>query len=216
MEQNSIYHLIILDESGSMASIAKQAISGLNETLGGIRAAKREQPEHNHFVSIVSFEGDGVRGVKTIRERIPIEKIEGIAMSEYHPGGCTPLYDAMGLSINRLIGAIPEGSIALVTVITDGMENSSEVYSGKVVKDLVSRQREKGWTFAYIGANQDAVEVANELGIHNALNFHATPEGTEEMAEILRNSTVRFSIRPNRQMLDAMDFFTEKPQWKKR
>ena len=215
MEQNNIYHLIILDESGSMASIARQAISGLNETLGGIRAAKRSNPEQNHFVSIVSFEGDGVRGVKTIRERIPIERIQDIAMSEYHPGACTPLYDAMGVSINRLIKAIPEGDIALVTVITDGMENSSEKYSGRYVKNLVSRQREKGWTFAYIGANQDAVEVANELGIHNALNFRATPEGTEEMAEILRDSTVRFSIRPARQKMDAQDFFVGSPEWKK-
>ena len=40
----------------------------------------------------------------------------------------------------------------------------------------------KGWTFAYIGANQDAVEVARDLNISNALNFDASPEGTVVMS----------------------------------
>jgi hypothetical protein len=33
----------------------------------------------------------------------------------------------------------------------------------------------------YIGANQDAVEVANELDIHNSLNFSASIQGTVDM-----------------------------------
>ena len=62
------------------------------------------------------------------------------------------------------------------------MENSSCEYSGTAVKELVARQREKGWTFAYIGANQDAVEVARELNISNALDFDASPEGMVTMS----------------------------------
>lgn len=42
--------------------------------------------------------------------------------------------------------------------------------------------REKGWTFAYIGANQDAVETARNLNISNALNYDATPEGIVKMS----------------------------------
>lgn len=215
METANIYHLIILDESGSMSYIARQAIGGLNETLNGIRAAKSSNPEQNHFVSIVSFEGEGIKGVKTIRERIPIEKVKDISMNEYHPGACTPLYDAMGLSINKLIGSIPENSNVLVTIITDGMENSSQEYSGKAIKELVGKQREKGWTFAYIGANQDAVEVAHELNIHNALNFDATPEGTEEMSSVLKESTVMYCMMSDASRLDSIDFFTRKTRGKK-
>lgn len=211
MEHSNIYHLIILDESGSMASIERQAVGGLNETLGGIRSASREKPDQNHFVSIVSFEGDGVRGVKTIRDRVPIEKVVNITMEEYHPGACTPLYDAMGVSLTRLESLIGKDDLALVTIITDGMENSSEEWSGKDVKALVGRLREKGWTFAYIGANQDAVEVAHELDIRNALNFDATPEGTAEMGSVLRESTVHFCVRDMSCMEDYTDFFVKKP-----
>ena len=211
MEHSNIYHLIILDESGSMAAIERQAVGGLNETLGGIRSASREKPGQNHFVSIVSFEGEGVKGVKTIRDRVPIEKVENITMEEYHPGACTPLHDAMGVSLTRLESLIGKDDLALITIITDGMENSSQEWSGKAVKTLVGRLREKGWTFAYIGANQDAVEVARELDIRNALNFPATPEGTCEMGSVLRDSTIRFCKLSRNRMEDSDDFFEKKP-----
>ena len=54
---------------------------------------------------------------------------------------------------------VHEGDRVLATVITDGMENASEEYSGKTIKALVDRLREKGWTLAYIGANQDCIEL---------------------------------------------------------
>ncbi len=40
-----VYNLIILDESGSMETIAKQAVSGLNETFQTIRNAQKEHQE---------------------------------------------------------------------------------------------------------------------------------------------------------------------------
>ena len=210
MEQNNIYHLIILDESGSMASIEREAIDGLNETLGGIRAAQKDNPEQNHFVSIVSFEGNGMKGVKTIRDRVPIENIENIRQEEYHPGACTPLYDAMGYNISRLDRIITPRDGALVTIITDGMENSSEIYSREAISTLVGRQREKGWTFAYIGANQDAVEVARELNIRNAMNFRATSEGTREMSDVLCRSMVNYCYMDPRDRMDSANFFEGK------
>lgn len=96
---------------------------------------------------------------------MPIESIKDFTESDYRPGGCTPLYDAMRKTLNELEGVIREGDRVLATVITDGYENSSEEYSGKTIKALVDRLREKGWTLAYIGANQDAVEVAKDLHI---------------------------------------------------
>lgn len=182
----NIYNLIILDESGSMSSIYEQALGGINEVLNSIRRNQEDYPEQKHFVSIVTFEGNGIQGIKPRRDRVPIDKVKDFSQEDYRPGGCTPLYDAMGKTLNELEGSIHEGDRVFATIITDGYENSSEEYSGATVKSLVARLREKGWTFAYIGANQDAVEVARDLHIDNALNFDATPEGTVQMS-------VRFS-----------------------
>ena len=184
MEQSkeiSVYNLIILDESGSMSSIWRQALDGINETLNGIRKTQDEYPSQHQYVSIVTFEGNGVRGVKTLRDRIPVENIQNLKDDDYRPGGCTPLYDAMGLSLNYLQHCVRDEDVVLVTIITDGYENSSNEYSGQAIKALVEKLREKGWTFAYIGANQDAVEVAKGLNIDNAMNFDATPQGTVMM-----------------------------------
>jgi uncharacterized protein YegL len=192
METKNIYNLIILDESGSMSAIERQAVSAMNETFQGIRNASKANPEQNFFVSLVVFEGSGVKGVRTVRDRIPVENIKDISQEEYRPGDCTPLYDAMGVAISSLSKVTKDGDPVLVTVITDGMENASEEYSGKAIKELVSRKREKGWTFAYIGANQDAVEVARELDIRNALNFEATEAGTKRMGRKLADATALY------------------------
>ena len=192
MEAKNIYNLIILDESGSMSAIERQAVTAMNETIQGIRKAWKQNPEQNFFVSLVVFEGNGTQGVRTVRDRVPIENIEDLRPEEYHPGSLTPLYDAMGVGINTLGKVTKEEDSVLVTIITDGMENSSTEFSGKAIKTLVSEKREDGWTFAYIGANQDAVEVAQELQIHNALNFEATAVGTKEMGAILADSTMEF------------------------
>ena len=213
MEQKDtvkIYNLIILDESGSMTSIYKQALDGINETIGGIRKNQENYPEQRHFVSIVTFEGDGMNGVKTRRDREPVENVSAFTEKDYQPGGCTPLYDAMGKAITALDIKVEKGDCVLVTIITDGMENSSEEYSGKAVKELVARQREKGWTFAYIGANQDAVEVARDLNILNAMNYDASPEGVACMSMRYNDARTNFArkIHLSKSMLaDMADFF---------
>ncbi len=173
----NIYNVIILDESGSMSSIYDQALTGINEVLSCIRKNQEEFPDQRHYVTIVTFEGEGILGVKTRRDRVSIEKMKDFTGKDYQPGGCTPLYDAIGLTFNALESQIHEDDRVMATIITDGYENASQEYSGAAVKALVGRLREKGWTFAYIGANQDAVEVAKDLNINNALNFDATPEG---------------------------------------
>ena len=178
----NIYNVIILDESGSMSSIYRETLTGLNEVLSGIRRNQEEFPDQHHYVSIVTFEGNGIAGVKTRRDRVPIGNVKPFTKEDYRPGGCTPLYDAMGKTLNELEGVILPEDKVMATVITDGMENSSQEYSGRIIKNLVSRLRDKGWVLAYIGANQDSVEVARDLNISNALDFDATPEGIGEMS----------------------------------
>ena len=203
----NIYNVIILDESGSMSSIYKETLQSMNEVLGGIRKNQEDHPDQRHNVTIVTFEGNGIGGVKTRRDRVPIEKVENFTEKDYRPGGCTPLYDAMGQTLNRLEGLVTAEDKVMATIITDGYENSSEEYSGKTIKSLVARLREKGWVLAYIGANQDAVEVAKDLNISNALNYDATPEGMVQM---------RFSFsKASRKMSDLVACCAERTRFDK-
>ena len=71
----------------------------------------------------------------------------------------------MGLSFNALCELVRDGDHVLVTVITDGYENASHVYTAEMIKELVDSLTAHGWVFTYIGANQDSEKTACGLGI---------------------------------------------------
>ena len=176
-----IFNLIIIDESGSMQSIKKEAIYSVNETIQTIRSAQKKHEAQEHYVSLVTFNDN----VKTVYECVPADEIKELTAETYQPDCCTALYDAMGISLNALHKKVAEDDKVLVTVVTDGYENASKEYSGKAIKALVDELKAKGWVFAYIGANQDVEAVAATISITNVLNFEATVEGTAMMSSKL-------------------------------
>ena len=179
-----IFNLIIIDESGSMQSIKKQAIDSVNETIQTIRSAQTKYEDQEHYVSLITFNDD----VKTVYDCVPVSEVKELTSENYHPDCCTALYDAMGLSVNALRKKVAEIDKVLVTVVTDGYENASKEYSGKAIKALVDELKANGWVFAYIGANQDVEAVAASISITNTLNFEATCAGTTVMSKKLRSS----------------------------
>ena len=182
-----IFNLVIIDESGSMQSIKKEAIDSVNETIQTIRSAQKKHEEQEHYVSLVTFNDD----VKTVYECVPVDEVKELTAETYQPDCCTALYDAMGISLNALRKKVAEDDKVLVTVVTDGYENASKEYSGKAIKALVDELKAKGWVFAYIGANQDVEAVAATISITNTLRFNATSAGVHGMAGIVSRSRER-------------------------
>ena len=180
---NTIYNLIILDESGSMHGLEKMSVDGVNETIQTIKSAAEANPEQKQMFSFLTFSGmrPNERPYRVHTLLSEISQVKEISLNDYQPRGNTPLWDTMGIALHTLEKEVGEDAIALVTIITDGYENASREYTGKMIKDLVSRLDEKGWVFTYIGANQDAMLEAGKLGIRNSLNFDADEEGTKRM-----------------------------------
>ena len=186
-----IFNLIIIDESGSMQSIKKEAIDSVNETIQTIRSAQKKHEEQEHYVSLVTFNDD----VKTVYECVPVDEVKELTAETYQTACCTALYDAMGISLNALRKKIAEDDKVLVTVVTDGYENASKEYSGKAIKALVDELKSKNWIFAYIGANQDVEAVAATISITNVLNFEATSEGAAIMGAKVGSARTRLFDR---------------------
>ena len=181
--KTQIYNLVILDKSGSMRSIANAAISGFNETVGGIRSAQeRYKDTQEHFVSLFTF-CDCAKNY--VYENIPVAEIKELTSNEYRPCCCTPLYDAMGISLSKLLSQIKDkdDATAVVTVITDGLENASREYRQGVVKNLIETRKKDGWEFLFIGANIDSIGEASKLGIDasRAANFECSEAGSARM-----------------------------------
>lgn len=205
-----IFNLIILDESGSMQSIKRAAINGMNETVQSIRDAQKKHEDQEHIVSLVSFNSSEIKG---IYDCVPVAEVKELTDKEYVPDCCTPLYDAMGLSLNHLRAKVNDEDKVLVTIITDGEENSSSEYNSAAIKALVDSLKEKGWVFAYIGANQDVLKVAQTISVTNVMNFSSTDFGTGSAFASLRKSRDRMFSRIADGVFNSVsentDFFSE-------
>ena len=162
-----------------MGMIKDVAVSGLNETLQTIVSTQKEHPEQKHYVTLVTF--NSVR-INKVMDRLPVESVTELKWNDYTPNNCTPLFDAMGQSLTELREHVAGQDVVLVTIITDGMENSSREYNVNIIKNLIKRLQDKGWAITYIGANQDAKQVAHEMNVDIAMCWDSTPEGTAQMS----------------------------------
>ena len=184
MEKTTVFNLIILDESGSMQPSLKATIAGCNET---INVAKSLQETHSDsqraLISVYAFQDNCQVPSRYLCKNIPAEQARHITEQDYQPWGGTPLLDAVGSTLVDLeaVASTHEDATAVVTIITDGMENASRNYSYHQVATIISRLKEKGWTFNFIGANIDVNAEAAKLNIDNAMAYSNDEEGTAEM-----------------------------------
>lgn len=179
--KTTVFNVIILDKSGSMSSIARQAVDGVNETIGSIRSAQEKNPDQEHIVTLVAFCGCEM---KTIYDNVPVAQVKTLTDRDYHPCCMTPLYDAVGMTITRVhaLKSKNSESLALVTIITDGYENASIEYDLKMVKNLIDKLSEQQWTFTFIGTDDLDVEgMASAMGIRHTLSFARNEEQAEKM-----------------------------------
>ena len=187
MMKTTVYNVIILDKSGSMSNIARQAVDGVNETIGSIKSAQEKNPEQQHLVTLVAFCGCEQR---LIYDNVPVADVKKLSDKDYRPCCMTPLYDAVGTTITRVHGfkSRDENSLALVTIITDGYENASHEFSLTAIQSLVESYKEQGWQFTYIGADHDVEKVAYSLHIDHHMQFDKTEAGTRARFERERKS----------------------------
>ena len=176
--KQKIFNLIVLDASGSMYSIRNEAVAGVVETIQTIRTSQEENANQEHLLSLVVFNG---QYITIVFDRMPITKVPDLNEKDYQPTDNTPLYDAMGYSITNLQRYIEEDDNVLVTIITDGYENASREWNHHRIYQLVEDLKKKNWLFTYIGANQDALKVAKDMGIDHSMNYMSDAEGTRAM-----------------------------------
>lgn len=154
--------IFLLDRSGSMDSIR-------GDTIGGFNSFVKSQIPDGGSLSLYLFDHE----LECVYSDTPIEKVPLMNENTFVPRGSTALLDAMGEVIKK-----ESGSKAIMVILTDGEENSSNKYTKEHIKDLTEMRTKEGWEFVYLGANQDAFSVGREIGATTTLNFDAnkTPE----------------------------------------
>ena len=174
-----VFNLIVVDESGSMCVIEKQALAGLNETIQTVKKVQDVHPDMEQHITIMTFDSGHKR---YIYDNVLAKDATMLSKKDYNPGGATPLYDAVGIAISKLNAITTDDDHVLVTIITDGEENCSTEYSLNMIKTLIEKLKKHNWTFSFIGTdNLDVESMAKEMNIDNHLTFTEDAEGTAEM-----------------------------------
>ncbi len=195
MRENLTELVFILDRSGSMGGLESDTIGGFNSML-----KKQKKEEGEAIVSTVLFDDT----CTVIHDRIPVGDVKKLTEKEYYVRGCTALLDAVGGAIHHIKKVQKETKAddrpakTLFVITTDGLENASRKYELKDVKKMIRRQKEKhNWEFIFLGANIDAIEVAQDMGISKdkAANYLNDAVGTALNFAVLDEavSTVRRS-----------------------
>ncbi|WP_375578533.1 vWA domain-containing protein [Marivirga tractuosa] len=178
--KHQVHNLIILDESGSMGSIKDTIIDGFNEIVQTVKGIAKEYQDQEHFISLVTFNG---LGIKKLHFNEPVEKLELIDKDKYKPNASTPLYDAIGFSFNKLRQIVDKHMECnvLVTILTDGLENASREHTGQEVKKMIDELKQNNWTFTYIGADHDVESFATSISINNTMTFKKSAPAMAKM-----------------------------------
>jgi len=166
--------ICIIDRSGSMSSIRNDSIGGFNAFLEQQQACPGEAR-----LSLVLFDHEQ-QVIHSAKDIIDVPQLDA---TTYVPRGNTALLDAIGstLSVHKArIKAEGWADKVIVTILTDGEENSSREYTRAAVDADIKDCEKEGWSFVFLAANQDAFSTARAFGMTQAVavNFAATAEGT--------------------------------------
>jgi len=161
----------LVDRSGSMKSISRFVVSGFDEFFTKQRAGLGEAT-----VTVVQFDDKDPHDV--IVDGLPLDRVPSIR-DRYQPRGLTPLYDAVGLLLDRAERRGGDDADQLMVILSDGMENASTKWTRHDLFDRIADLRQRGWTFVFLGANQDSYKTGLRMAMPagNVSNFRADESG---------------------------------------
>lgn len=201
----------LLDRSGSMSSIADDVIGGFNAFVEEQQIANSDSTGLD--MTMVQFDSQNPEEV-LFADR-DIGNVPPLCKQTFKPRAMTPLFDAIGGIISRAEAAEKaenaEKQIVIVT-FSDGMENASREHSKEAIFSRIDYKQKEGWTFVFLGANQDSYAEGGKLGHAkaNIQNFKFDGQGTQMAWQALSGATQTMRVklcRKDRGVYSNEDFF---------
>ena len=206
--RKTIYHLIV-DKSGSMMDCVDNTINGFNEQVNRIKDKAIEFTEEDITMGLTTFN----ENVKHLYFQQNPKEMVLLTYENYRPSGGTALLDAVGESITeieRQVNASLIPTTVIVVILTDGYENASKKYNLVNIRNMISKLEETGkWTFSFIGATLDAVDVAASMSIksQNSFSFEKTAMKSEVWDKLNKSVSSYFTKKSQNRNLN--NFFED-------
>ena len=210
-KQKTIYHLIV-DKSGSMTDCIEQTINGFNEQVNKIKQLEREFPEQELSIGLTTFNHE----VYHHFFQSPPVAVRNLTTSTYRTDGTTALLDAIGFSVQTIEREIQQdenqtNTTVVIVILTDGHENASKSFKLSDIRNTISRLEETGkWTFSFVGATLDAVDVAASMAIKQQNSFAFEKANMKSGVFDKLSSSMENYMHKKRSGEDLDDFFSDK------
>ena len=212
-QRKTIYHLIV-DKSGSMSDCIENTVVGFNEQVKRIKQLELEFLNEEITIGLTTFNHSVyLHYFGTVPSSIP-----KLTPETYCPSGSTALLDAIGITIKQIEGSlemIPKNlpTTVVVVILTDGYENASQSFALAKIRSTISRLEETGnWTFSFIGATLDAVDIAVQMSIKSENSFVFEKKGMKsEVWDLLDESLTKYYTNKNLGIKND-SFFDKKKQ----
>ena len=208
-----VHLYVLLDRSGSMASMADDVIGGFNHLL-----AEQQADGNDARMTLVQFDGGDPQEV--IADAVPIAEMTPLDAATFVPRGNTPLLDATGILLGRAAARVTQRAAdglpaeeLVVVSITDGHENASREFTLTAVRQLIDAHTAAGWTFVFLGAALDVYGEAGGLGYdpRAVQSFAADGVGsTAAFASLSRSASAKRDRIRRAVEHDKSDFFVDK------
>jgi hypothetical protein len=179
-----------------------RTIEGINSNINALKAEVDDNTKIlNTQLQFDAEFGVSYHGSKKTRVVVPndyvfkrlgekVNDLPDLTETDYIPKGGTPLLDAIGRTVEKIkefhkddLG--DDNLKIIVTVFTDGEENSSFEYDKDAIKKMITHLQSDGkWTFTFVGCGsiEDVEATSGGLGI-SALNtcaYVATDSGFDD------------------------------------
>jgi hypothetical protein len=166
---------VILDRSGSMHDVVEETISGFNKFL-----EEQRNLDGKAKITLVQFDDH----YDVVYQDKDIKKANLLNTKTFVPRGNTALLDAIGKTIatkqETFSKTEDKPDNVVMVIITDGAENASTEYAPNKINETINKLKDD-WRFVFLGANQDAIATARNLGIRsmNAASYTGSGRTTK-------------------------------------
>jgi len=186
--KSRIHYLIVLDESGSMDAIKDTVISSYNEQveyISKIDTKKRVK------VSLCTFNDT----VRMHSWKVAPKALDKLTYLSYRPDSCTALYDAIGMSVERMLEERIRKDELVLIVFTDGMENASRHYNSFQIDRILGKLESEGHTIKFVCTEGDvtayktvfqSIDEDCFMSIDYDPGFDAVQDTFEEVTKMLK------------------------------
>ena len=192
----------LLDETGSMASCKRETVAGFNDFLSEQRAQ-----QGTCLLTLTKFD---TSGQKTPYMDVDVNMTPNMLEDWFIPGGGTNLRDTIGSRLLSLKQRLETWSVkpnVLIVVMTDGDDNASQTHSEQNIQSAIQSYMNEGWTFVYLGADQNALSTGNRLGFPEGnIKSFASSKMRETMQTLAAATTTYRASRSSTNDADR-DFF---------